>query len=140
MNWRQLAGEFVDAAKDATNIRRLSDVVDASDFKPGTRITANALFPKDPAGRSLSNLYSGRRVNPVIYGGVLLATGLNQASSMRSAIAEGTAVQESEARKMQGLSYSGWDPRMHVDNRRALTDNMGADGQLALALHYNRHG
>lgn len=132
--------DFVESAKDATNIRHLSDIIEPSDFRPGTRRAVSGFIRPDPAGRSLSNLYTGKRVNPVLYGGVLLAAGFNQAANSRNIMAEGMAFEESESRKMQGLSYAGWNNEMHIDNRKLLTDNMGSDGQLALALHYNRHG
>ena len=96
-------------------------------FKEGSKKTLDALFTPGAAGTV------GRELNPAIgnaleIGGVAVVIGgASTAGTMSQA-----QVSTPNA-KMQGLGYGG-------GKLSSMNDDLGADGDLALALHYNRHG
>jgi hypothetical protein len=76
---------------------------------------------------------AGVKLNPILEGaidwGITAAVVLGTAGAATAANAE----MSTPGAKMQSLSYGG-------SSLGSFKDNLGADGNLALALHKNRHG
>jgi hypothetical protein len=100
----------------------------------GAKSLLDVAFVKDAEGAAFKNLYTGRKINPVAMGALelggigLVLTGSRSEATIQS------AVPSTPNNAMPQLYSSGNDPAPSRKN------NLGADGDLALALHYNRHG
>ncbi|HZK34250.1 MAG TPA: hypothetical protein VFD33_02935 [Bacillota bacterium] len=108
----------------------LGKVATSEPVKDMGRDAAKILFTKSEEGPHIGNLFTGRELSKWSIGaaevaglGIVLGTAGSRAT-------QATAVQSQAGNRMPQLSYGGGIPH----------DHLGASGDLALALHHNRHG
>lgn len=112
------------AVRKTANLAGTGIVKSAPAVKELAKASGNLLFPKVEGGRILNQ--SALNLAEVAGVGIVIG-GAAAAGKVAS------AVPSTPNNRLPQLAYSG-------NNLSRLRDNLGADGELALALHYNRHG